>query len=245
MKHIGRTIAFILVIVVLGAFWYLSHSSVDLTLTEGDRKAALFFSNEELCFNMKRSFSDEIKLIKEIQHRVINHKVENEGIPHKASRDPLSYIQEKKGLCYDTSWVMEKVFRVCGFSTRHIYIMKLDSNKSKFSNLARFLKPRVPSHAVSEVLTTKGWMLVDSNHPVVAINGEMPLSIYELQEQMEKNSLWFNNNFGKYEEYDSSFFFIYGLYSRHGNFFPPYNRIPDVNYVELLTNIYSFPRQLL
>jgi len=37
--------------------------------------------------------------------------------------------------------------------------------------------------------------------------------------------------------YQESFSFIYGLYSRHGKFYPPYTFIPDVNYVELIQNI--------
>jgi len=37
--------------------------------------------------------------------------------------------------------------------------------------------------------------------------------------------------------YAKPFTFVYGLYSRHGYFYPPYNVIPDVNYGELLQNV--------
>jgi hypothetical protein len=31
---------------------------------------------------------------------------------------------------------------------------------------------------------------------------------------------------------------VYGLYSRHGRFFPPYNALPDVNYRALTQNFW-------
>jgi hypothetical protein len=37
--------------------------------------------------------------------------------------------------------------------------------------------------------------------------------------------------------YNERFFYIYGLYSRHGRFFPPYNVIPDINYSEFIQNL--------
>ena len=36
--------------------------------------------------------------------------------------------------------------------------------------------------------------------------------------------------------YGEDFFAIYGLYSRHGMYYPPYNFIPDINYSEFLDN---------
>jgi hypothetical protein len=40
------------------------------------------------------------------------------------------------------------------------------------------------------------------------------------------------------DTYLHHFVFTYGLYARHGRFYPPYNFIPDVNYGELLQNVW-------
>ena len=37
--------------------------------------------------------------------------------------------------------------------------------------------------------------------------------------------------------YEQPFTFVYGLYSRHGQFYPPYNFVPDINYDEFVNNV--------
>jgi hypothetical protein len=39
------------------------------------------------------------------------------------------------------------------------------------------------------------------------------------------------------EIYGAPFTWVYGLYSRHGRFYPPYNPIPDVSWGELAQNL--------
>jgi hypothetical protein len=39
------------------------------------------------------------------------------------------------------------------------------------------------------------------------------------------------------EIYGAPFTWVYGLYSRHGRFYPPYNPIPDLNGAELAQNL--------
>ena len=38
--------------------------------------------------------------------------------------------------------------------------------------------------------------------------------------------------------FQSSFTYLYGVYSRHGRFYPPYNVIPDINYGEFIQNVF-------
>ena len=38
--------------------------------------------------------------------------------------------------------------------------------------------------------------------------------------------------------YEQPFTFVYGLYSRHGQFYPPYNFVPDINYGEFVKNVF-------
>ena len=44
----------------------------------------------------------------------------------------------------------------------------------------------------------------------------------------------YNDNFN--ELFAGEFIFVFGLYSRHGNFYPPYNYVPDINWKELIQN---------
>lgn len=37
--------------------------------------------------------------------------------------------------------------------------------------------------------------------------------------------------------YAEGFTFMYGLYSRHGMFYPPYDKVPDINIPEFSQNI--------
>ena len=39
------------------------------------------------------------------------------------------------------------------------------------------------------------------------------------------------------EIYSAPFTWVYGFYSRHGRFYPPYNAVPDVNWGELAQNL--------
>lgn len=38
--------------------------------------------------------------------------------------------------------------------------------------------------------------------------------------------------------YEQPFTFVYGLYSRHGQFYPPYNFVPDINCGEFVKNVF-------
>ena len=40
-----------------------------------------------------------------------------------------------------------------------------------------------------------------------------------------------------YPLYNEKFFYIYGLYSRHGHFYKPFNPVPDIHYGEFIQNI--------
>ena len=69
-----------------------------------------------------------------------------------------------------------------------------------------------------------------------AFKGNNPLSINKIQHDIE-NSFYINWKKPPSDEiYLHSFIYVYGLYSRHGRFYPPYNFIPDINYREFIQN---------
>jgi transglutaminase-like putative cysteine protease len=148
-------------------------------------------------------------------------------------REPRDVILGKSGICYDRSRVIEKILRYAGFPTRHVFILSVGN----LSPLVALLVPGLRSHAVTEVLTAKGWLVVDSNDPWISIDEQgNPESITQMEtvgiahripcDRAPPNSI-----------YNQPFVAIDGLYSRHGQFYPPYAPVPNVNFRELLANL--------
>ena len=79
-----------------------------------------------------------------------------------------------------------------------------------------------------------------------------PVSIEELWLSVENNvpiewkegSSRFSRHLWVYI-YDDPFTFVYGLYSRHGKFYPPYNFVPDINYKTWLIEINDNPMGII
>ena len=74
---------------------------------------------------------------------------------------------------------------------------------------------RQPSHAVTEVLTSRGWMMVDSNHPWIALTkNNVPVPA----DQVWRRTAEFAS---LSEGMDEPAWVIRALYSRKGLFFKP------------------------
>ncbi len=132
--------------------------------------------------------------------------------------------------------MIEKILRHFGFETRHVSIY---SKEESDWAIVSILTPGVSSHAVTEVLTKKGRLLVDSNAPWISVDTDrQPIPVDTIQSISEdKRSInWPKKPPSKL--YLNPFTFVYGLYSRHGKFYPPYNFIPDINYREFIQNFF-------
>jgi hypothetical protein len=214
----------------------LSYHQVDNSLTKEDIEFT-----DKILQEMKvtpisnlRSYEKENKFIIEVQNAVLRLAPDNLGIPYNAQREPRDVYFAKSGLCYDRSRVIEKILRYSGFQTRHIAIYSTEQTHSSFQSL---ITPGISSHAVTEVLTKKGWLVVDSNDFWVSLDGQgNPVSIEQIQSDVGHRNISWAKLFPS-GIYKKSFTFVYGLYSRHGRFYPPYNFIPDVNYKELIQNV--------
>lgn len=149
--------------------------------------------------------------------------------------EPRDVFEAGKGLCYDRSRVLEKIYRAAGFETRHV---ALYSTAETGSALAALLTPGVSSHAVTEVRTRAGWLVVDSNAAWVSTDAaDRPLDMTATQASAARDARIEWREPPPTSIYIEPFTFVYGLYSRHGQFYAPYNFIPDVHYGELLHNV--------
>ncbi len=179
------------------------------------------------------SFTEQVGFIAAVQSKVLSTAALDAPIPLGRPRELSDLVQAGHGLCYDRSRAIETLLRVAGFEVRHAAVY---STARTHSALRSILTPKVPSHSLSEVKTSRGWMAVDSNVPWIGLTSDgAPVGLAELPRPHER---W--NSLAKSSPtpiLQKNFTWIYGLYSRHGNFYPPYNPVPDVNWLELSHNL--------
>lgn len=214
----------------------LIYNQVDNSITTEDIEYIRLFLRDTnvITGSESRSYEEEIDIITMVQSAVLSIASGNIGIPYGAQREPKNVYSAKSGLCYDRSRVIEKILRYLHFQTRHISIY---STEKTHGSLLSLITPGVSSHAVTEVLTSKGWVVVDSNDSWISLDGQRnPISIKRIQSDVDSGSISWSKPIPN-GIYKKPFTFVYGLYSRHGRFYPPYNFIPDINYKELMPNV--------
>lgn len=225
MKKFLITIPFVMLIIL---FW---GTSVDKTLSDKDKKFARKFI--DLNFDKEGvTFSEEIKLIKNIQRSVIESVNIDKPIPHKTPRSLERMFTKKEGLCFDRSRGIELILNYYGFQTRHISIFQNDNNDPFV-----FFKRGVKSHALTEVKTSKGWLIVDSNEFWISIDkDDNPVSMAKFHNKklIGEGVIW--KEYTDNSIFKSQFKYLYGLYSRHGMFYRPYIKLPDINWIEFFYN---------
>lgn len=179
------------------------------------------------------SYPEQIVFIQQVQKAVEHFGYSLHGIPYNHTRDLKDYYENPYGLCYDKSHAIEKILRVYNFQTRHISVYY-------YSNFLErvfcFFIPNSPSHAATEVKTARGWMYVDSivGYTGLDSNG-MPLNIKEVRKHIRDGKVTYEG-LGLFD-FSGEFTFLYGMYSRNGKLYPPYNFIPDYCFSELLYNL--------
>ncbi len=179
------------------------------------------------------SAKEEIAVIKKIQESVLKISPAGKGIPQGSERRPKDLFTHGEGLCYDRSFTLELIFQSLGFDTRHVSLFE---DNLQFSTLKELSSKGTLSHAATEVKTKNGWLIVDSSYPWLALDKDgIPYSMKKI-EARNYSINW--EVIPPLKFYKSSSHFIYGLYSRHGKFYKPYNFIPDYNLKELTYNLY-------
>jgi len=180
------------------------------------------------------SFEDQVRLIKRVQDKVLDVAPRDEPIPFGQTRDLADVMNAGHGFCYDRSRAIEDALRVLGMQVRHVAVYSTHQKPA----VEALFTPGVESHALSEVLTRRGWMLVGSNGPWISLRRDgKPLSIEQLRSVAPKDRVDINGTPPASIFQKREFTWVYGLYSRHGGFYPPYNRVPDVNWSEFAANL--------
>lgn len=172
------------------------------------------------------SYDQEIALISKVQRQILSEAPVGEAIPEYADREPADLFRQKSGLCYDRSRTYDKVFSWLGFDVRHVYILYPEHpvTKLRLPYWKAFFIRGTNSHAVTEVKTTRGWLVVDSNSAWISVTKDgAPLDADHLHESA--------SSFVDIPDYfNRPYVAIRGLYSRRGQQYRPYIPYPELNW---------------
>lgn len=239
--------------IILGVLLLVLNSK-SIIVTKEDEVSIKTFSREWNLSNntdsIHASFETEIGFITTLQNCVLK-EIRHEEIPQKYFGDLRYYYTEKKGYCYDRAVLLEKFLKYNGFLFRHLYLYFGENNQAP--SRSSFFKRGLASHALLEVKTKKGWMVMGTNANWLGLSDKNEvLDVDQLRKRIEQNSLALKTNatIGKYfwEDKTGSFRYVYGLYSRHGKFFDHTNDeesaslfsfhfLPDYNISMILDNL--------
>jgi hypothetical protein len=198
------------------------------------------------------SFEREVAFVSRVQDSIVKN-FKGAFNPNEKVGQVAFYFQNRAGVCYDKALLMEKIFLEYGFQIRHMYIYFRNDNLA--IERTDFFKKGLTSHAMLEVKTQKGWMVVATNGNWLGIDPQdNPLTIHDVRDQLKADNLKLKkpNYYGAYffEPFriPSNFLITYGIYSRHGQFLrngpieKPLNsigiksKLPDYNLRMLLYN---------
>lgn len=182
------------------------------------------------------SFDEQIALISTLQKHVLDDVPVGKPIPEQHEREPADLYSHRSGLCYDRSRTYDKLFSWFGFESRHVYLLYPEhpvSRKPLYFWQA-LITNGTNSHAVTEVRTPKGWLVVDSNSPWISVTRDgTPIDadgILAHAQEFETIPGYFNR----------PYWAIRGLYSRRGQFYRPYIPYPELNWHDFWSWVLGF-----
>lgn len=184
-----------------------------------------------------KNFDNQIRAVLAVQDAVLKATPKSEGLPLGQPREPQDLYEAGKGLCFDRSRVIEKLLGHLGLTHRHLSVFSLKDGRSRLSALSG---DTTKSHAVTEVSTAKGWMLVDSNARWIGLDqSHQSVAAGALHEAGVARGAWAPESSAPINKiFTDEFTYVIGLYSRHGGFYWPYTPIPDYNLRELGQNLW-------
>jgi hypothetical protein len=206
-------------------------SDVDTALTEADRATIGELGLDAECDDVS-DFAGQLRCVRAIQSAQLAQApdlacVDEYGV---TSHEPSAFLERGRGCCFDRSRLIEKAAAYFGLEARHVAIYNAHSWRD-------MVRGGTPSHSTSEVRTERGWMVVDSNSTALGLRTDgTPLDAPALAASLRDADPLLEPH--EYRDYfEGEYRSIYGLYSRHGGFYPPFVRVPDVDWAQLAHNL--------
>lgn len=236
-RRVGWWVA--LAALIIGGVALLSYNDVSTDVTPEDAVYAARMLREtghaDLVGQVRPAdFDDQVATILAVQGAVLSIAPDNQGIPFDRPRELRDLYQARSGLCFDRSRAIEKILSSLGFEVRHAAVY---STKDA-SRLRAFLTPRTPSHALTEVKTARGWLVIDSNRRWIGLTRDgTPVDLDALRETKAQQAWDSRLREPMSPILSGPFSYLFGLYSRHGRFYAPYTPIPDADWRQVLYNV--------
>ena len=214
----------------LGALYYFLISiGVSKSISEDDKYITKLLDVDKECLKIN-SYDQEIKCIKTIQESQLNIITGKDCRGKYINLGSKEVINLNTACCFDRSRITEQALQIYGFKVRHVHLNW--TSKRGYLNL---LLPNTNTHAVSEVLTSKGWLGVDSNEAFILLDKNNYPNTYE-----KAISNGVINYHSKHNFYKNTMTYVIGLYSRNGTFFEPYlPYVPEINFNDFLRNLFN------
>jgi hypothetical protein len=208
-------------------FYVLYALSVDNSITTEDKQAVRSLDLDFVCTNIIGDYEKEIECLSAIQ-AAVQSIGETRCATSSDVIEPSEFLKRNFGCCFDRARFIEKASRYFGFETRHLFLIE----PYKGFSITNFVPLGQGSHAASEIYTSKGWVGVDSNDPFILLTETGSPSTYvNATHNLDAFPMMPKTNF-----YMGELDFIYGLYSRHGNFHGKNFPGPEYVFKELLWN---------
>ncbi len=241
-------------------------TNVKKTLNAEDIAAVRMLNVDRQCLKTN-TFNQEVECIQTIQSKIFDIVNFQNDFSHLSCQydqlqgdeqfnysdfEPKIYINENGGCCVLRSRFLEKALIHYGFDIRHLGIYRANSFKEVL------FSSEIISHSTTEVKTLNGWMYVDSvdqfigltknNDPVTASNyrniDKNKLKYQFIPHKKTQLFIDYSENFNEWNKnhniWNEKFntYIIYGLHSRHGNFYWPKLKIniPDINWSDFKFN---------
>lgn len=223
------TIAALAVAFLMAALYFLSDVSQELSSL--DIEAIRSLSVDSKCRNLA-SFDSKVSCIELIQSRLLaiseDKKCYEPSDVARPNHEPFAFLERGYGCCFDRSRFIEKALQYYGMRVRHVSVFD-ELETPVFLSL---LKPGIKSHAFSEVHTDRGWVVVDSFDLFIGMDRSG--NIYDAKQMpsahKDETIQW---AYDVPKNFKRDYTAVYGLYSRHGKFYPPYVPVPDVDWKQV------------
>lgn len=201
--------------------------NVSKSLSKEDIEIIKLLEVDNQCTNIE-SYVKEIECIKVIQKSQFNLLKNKDCRGKFINLGSKEVLKENTACCFDRSRIIEQSLQYYGFKVRHVFLI----NSSNLGLFTIILK-KSNSHAATEVLTSKGWLGVDSMEDFVLINKNKLPNTYP---EAISNGLLKNLTDNPF--YRNPIIYIVELYSRNGTFFEPYiPYLPEINIINFFKNI--------
>ena len=162
MKKLSN-LFFTLLAISFASYIYAS-IRVTKAVTQDDHEITKLLNKDKECSNLN-TYEKEIICIKSIQDAQLDLIEDTECRGKFINLGSIEVISKNTACCFDRSRITEQALQIYGFQVRHVHLNQT-ANRGYFNLLIKGSS----SHAVTEVLTSRGWLGVDSNEPFVLLN---------------------------------------------------------------------------